>query len=120
MKALQAWEITKGDPHRVVACIDDGLAYTHIDIKDNAWKNPNSGDSDQFGYNFYDNLPSPEPIYFKPPFDQMTGNDIHGTACAGVICAGGYPMVAYTVLPPDAKFLVSRYLVQMIWPPLLE
>ena len=70
-----------------LACIDDGLAYTHIDIKDNAWKNPNSAEPDQFGYNFYDDVPSPEPIYFKPPFDQMAGNDIHGTACAGVICA---------------------------------
>jgi subtilisin family serine protease len=105
VRALQAWEITKGDPHRVVACIDDGLAYTHIDIKDNSWKNPNSGEPDQFGYNFYDNVPSPEPIYFKPPFDQMAGNDIHGTACAGVICAAGVPEGGVYGIAPGCKVL---------------
>jgi len=105
VKALQAWEITKGDPNRVIACLDDGLAYTHIDIKDNAWKNPNSDESDKYGYNFYDNVPNPEPIYFKPPFDQMTGNDIHGTACAGVICAKGVPQGGVFGIAPACKVL---------------
>ncbi|HZI69709.1 MAG TPA: S8 family serine peptidase [Nitrososphaeraceae archaeon] len=92
VKALQAWEITEGNPQIVIACLDDGLAYTHIDIINNAWKNPDPGGPDQYGFNYYDNIPSPEPIYFRPPFDEMTGNDIHGTACAGVICAAGEPL----------------------------
>jgi thermitase len=105
VKALQAWEITKGDSNRVVACIDDGLAYTHIDIRDNVWKNPNSENPDQHGYNFYDNIPNPEPIYFRPPFDSMAGNDIHGTACAGVICGAGVSNQGVYGIAPQCKVL---------------
>ncbi len=89
VKALEAWQITKGSREIVVACLDDGLAYDHVDLKDNAWTNPDATAPDKFGYNFYDDIPSPEPIYFRPPFDEMPGNDIHGTPCAGVICASG-------------------------------
>lgn len=105
VNALQAWEITKGNPQIEVACLDDGLAYTHIDIKDNAWKNPNPGEPDQYGYNYYDNVPSPEPIYFRPPFDEMTGNDIHGTACAGVICAAGVLQGGVYGISPGCRVL---------------
>jgi subtilisin family serine protease len=87
IKALEAWEITMGDANIVSSCLDDGLAHDHIAIKDNAWRNPDPQAEDQHGYNFYDNIPSPEPIYFRPPFDNMEGNDIHGTPCAGVISA---------------------------------
>lgn len=91
VKALEAWEITKGDPSIVSSCVDDGLAHDHIAIKDNAWRNPDPQAEDQHGYNFYDGIPGPEPIYFRPPFDNMQGNDIHGTPCAGVISASGEP-----------------------------
>src|SRR5262249_55900886 len=31
----------------------------------------------------------PRPKDFRSPYDQMAGNDIHGTACAGVAAASG-------------------------------
>src|SRR5262249_17232012 len=31
----------------------------------------------------------PRPKKFQFPFDQMRGNDIHGTCCAGLVAAGG-------------------------------
>ncbi len=105
VKALEAWEITKGDPNIVVACVDDGLAPDHIDIKDNAWRNPDPQAEDQHGYNFYDNIPNPEPIYFRPPFDSMEGNDIHGTPCAGVISAVGEPSSGVYGIAPGCKVL---------------
>lgn len=57
---MEAWQITKGSREIVVACLDDGLAYDHVDLKDNAWTNPDSAASDKFGYNFYDRIDSPE------------------------------------------------------------
>jgi subtilisin family serine protease len=105
VNALEAWEITKGDPNIVSSCVDDGLAPDHIDIKDNAWTNPDPQAEDQHGYNFYDNIPNPEPIYFRPPFDNMEGNDIHGTPCAGVISAAGEPNSGVCGIAPGCKVL---------------
>jgi len=99
VKALEAWKLTRGDPQIKVACLDDGLAYSHIDLKQNVWKNPNPREQGDHGYNFYDNVPDPEPIYFRPPYDQMAGNDIHGTPCAGVICGVGKPQGVCGIAP---------------------
>ena len=99
VKALEAWQITKGDPNIKVACIDDGLAYSHVDIIDNAWRNSDPSGSGEYGYNFYDNVANPQPIYFKPPFDDTNTNDIHGTPCAGVICGSGKHEGVYGIAP---------------------
>jgi subtilisin family serine protease len=105
VKALEAWEITKGDPNIVSSCVDDGLTPDHVDIKHNAWRNPDPQAEDQFGYNFYDDIPNPEPIYFRPPFDTLEGNDIHGTPCAGVISAAGEPISGVCGIAPRCKVL---------------
>ncbi|MCA1606922.1 MAG: S8 family serine peptidase, partial [Acidobacteria bacterium] len=60
----------------------------------NIWKNPDSSAKDKFGRDFYlaDEHPdhyNPRPKVFQFPYDQMDGNDIHGTCCAGVIAAAG-------------------------------
>jgi len=90
VKALDAWEISKGGkPSVVIAIIDDGVHTEQPDLKDNIWENPDPNAADRHGRNFYDGTDDPNPIHFAPPYDQMTGNDIHGTACAGVAAAVG-------------------------------
>jgi subtilisin family serine protease len=88
-----AWKITAGKPAVVVAVLDDGVDVDHPDLKSRIWHNPKAG-PDRIGRDFF--LPDDDPDHFNPrpkrfqsPFDQMRGNDIHGTCCAGVAAAAG-------------------------------
>lgn len=87
VKALPAWGICGGDPSVVIAIVDDGVDLRHPDLQANIWVNPDSHAPDKNGRNFYDNNYDPSPHYFHPPYDRLEGNDIHGTACAGVAAA---------------------------------
>ena len=37
---VQAWSITKGSQKTVVALLDDGFFYDHMDVRENIWSNP--------------------------------------------------------------------------------
>jgi subtilisin family serine protease len=89
-----AWKITQGKRTIVVAVLDDGVDIDHPNLKSRIWRNPDVGLPDRNGRDFFlpeDNTGhyNPRPKLFRFPFDQMTGNDIHGTPCAGVIAAAG-------------------------------
>jgi subtilisin family serine protease len=66
----------------------------HPNLKSRIWKNPDASAPNRIGRDFFlpDDHPghfNPRPKLFRAPFDQMTGNDIHGTPCAGVVAAAG-------------------------------
>ena len=52
-----AWKLTGGDPRIIVAVLDEGVKYTHPDLADNMWINPDPDPemNDIHGYNFVDN-----------------------------------------------------------------
>jgi subtilisin family serine protease len=111
VRAPGAWEITTGDASIVVAVLDDGVDVDHPNLKSRIWKNPDDP-ATSFGRDFF--LPDDDPGHFDPrpklfkfPFDQMQGNDIHGTPCAGVIAAPGKDGGAAGVAP-DCRILAVK------------
>ncbi|MEZ5306108.1 MAG: S8 family peptidase [Pyrinomonadaceae bacterium] len=87
IKALKAWETTKGTQDVVVAVLDTGVDYTHTDLVANIWHRPDNipayiddelgAIDDSIGFNADANTGDP-----------MDDNG-HGTHCAGIIGAEG-------------------------------
>ena len=89
-----AWGLTAGDPRIIIAVCDEGVKYTHPDLKDNMWVNeaeiPGNGidDDNNFyvddihGWNFLSTEKYPKEISWNEPSDVS-----HGTHVAGTIAA---------------------------------
>ena len=90
--------LVTGDPDIIVAVVDEGVKYTHPDLRANMWMNTkeiagdgidNDGNGyvdDVYGYNFIDN----GPITWDHATIQngrQIGDSGHGTHCAGTIAA---------------------------------
>lgn len=89
---FDAWTtLVAGDPSIIVAVIDEGVKYTHPDLRQNMWTNTaelngqtgvdddgNGYVDDIYGYNFQDD----GEITWGKPKDSG-----HGTHCAGIISA---------------------------------
>ncbi len=85
--AMEAWQTTQGSEDVVVAVLDTGVDFTHVDLRENMWIRPENVPAytddelgpfnDLNGYNGTDKIEDP-----------MDDNG-HGTHCAGIIGAEG-------------------------------
>lgn len=87
LDALKAWATTKGSEEVVVAVLDSGVDYNHVDLRENMWTRPANVPAytdDELGkfndINGYDATPE-----IRDPMD----DNGHGTHCAGIIGAEG-------------------------------
>ena len=103
--AEEAWNITEGSASIIIAVSDDGVDIEHPDLQPNIWKNPNPAEPDVHGWNFFSNNDDPRPQKFSPPYDELQGNDSHGTPCAGVAAAVGNNLLGVSGIAPKCKIL---------------
>ncbi len=83
----EAWLHCTGDPSIIVAVIDEGVDYTHADLKDNMWVNEdeiagNGIDDDGNGY--VDDIHG---YNFGSDDGAISWSDSHGTHVAGTVAA---------------------------------
>ena len=85
--ALKAWTKTKGSSDVVVAVLDSGVDFTHVDLKENMWIRPEGVPAytdDELGtFNDINGFNGTD-----KSADPMDDNG-HGTHCAGIIGAEG-------------------------------
>ncbi|HRI04011.1 MAG TPA: S8 family serine peptidase [Pyrinomonadaceae bacterium] len=106
--ALEAWTTTKGSDEVVVAVLDSGVDFTHIDLKGNMWTRPANVPAytddelgtfnDINGYNGTDKISDP-----------MDDNG-HGTHCAGIIGAEGDNGEGITGINQKVKIMPLKFL----------
>ena len=113
--APEAWDVTTGSSDIVVAVIDTGVDYNHVDLRDNMWKNPaedggtpgvdddgNGFVDDIYGYDFatYGGGRDPDPI----------DDNNHGTHCAGTIGAVGDNGTGVVGVNWDIQIMALKFL----------
>lgn len=108
--ALEAWGIETGSQDVVVAVIDTGIDYNHIDLVDNMWTNedeiPGNGIDDDnngyiddyYGYDFAYNDSN--------PWD----GHAHGTHCAGTIGAVGNNQIGVVGVNHSVRMMAIKFL----------
>jgi len=103
----QAWALSEGQ-NIIVAIVDTGIDYTHEDLKDNMWKNPdeiagNGVDDDKngfiddiYGWDFYNNDNDPKDDHG------------HGSHCSGTIGAVGNNAKGIIGMAPKVKLMALK------------
>ena len=87
----EAWKVCAGDPHVIVAVVDDCVDWTHVDLADNMWVNKAeiAGDGiDNDGNGYADDIHGYNFVADGPLTVSSNGDSAeHGTHVAGTIAA---------------------------------
>ena len=102
VKAPESWAKGYTGQGVVVAVLDTGVDFNHVDLKDNIWTNPNDDTKDGYagdihGWNFVDNN------------SDVMDRDGHGTHVSGTI-AGEKNSYGVTGVAYDAKIMAVKVL----------
>lgn len=108
--ALEIWEIITGSTNVVVAVIDTGVDYTHLDLAVNMWINPgetpgNGIDDDDNGY--VDDVYGMNAVNNSgDPMDDKN----HGTHCSGTIGGVGNNAIGVVGVNHQVKIMALKFL----------
>jgi len=107
--APDAWGITTGSPHVVVAVVDTGVDYTHPDLSSNIWQNTgeivNGMDDDGNGY-----IDDIRGWNFASKNNNPMDDNGHGTHCAGTIAAVGNNGIGVAGTAWNVKIMPLKFL----------
>ncbi len=95
VKANKVWDLGYTGKGIVVAVIDSGVNYKHVDLKDHLWDG--GSNYPYHGYDFVNND--------TDPMDDHS----HGTHCAGTVCGDG-TSGTQTGMAPDATLMCIKVL----------
>lgn len=97
IQAPAAWDIQVGAPDVVVAVLDTGVDYSHLDLKNNLWSNPGDG---THGFSCFNGTIT------------SNGDDDygHGTHVAGIIGAEGNNSLGVSGILWQAKLLSAKFM----------
>lgn len=95
VRANEVWQLGYRGQGIVVAVIDTGVNYEHVDLADHLWDGGN--EFPHHGYDVYNND--------NDPMDDMG----HGTHCAGTVCGDG-TAGSQTGVAPDATLMCVKCL----------
>jgi acyl carrier protein len=99
IRARSAWDKTRGAASTIIAVIDSGIDFTHPDLANNQWTNPQPNSAgDLHGWDFVaDN-------------GEIKDEQGHGTAVAGIIAAEGNNALGITGVMWGAGLMSLRVL----------
>ncbi len=110
--APEAWDVTTGSSSVIVAVVDSGVDWNHLDLAANIWTNPgeiaaNSTDDD--GNGFIDDVHGWD---FVDNDNDPTSEDTpgHGTHVSGTIAAVGNNSLGVTGIMWSAQIMPVRFL----------
>jgi len=110
MDAPEAWAVSEGNENQtIVAVIDDGVNYAHVDLAANMWdgaackseNNTTLGDCIS-GYDYENSDKNPAP-------NSMSSDDAHGTFIAGMIGAVKNNTEGAIGLAPHAEIMAIKF-----------
>lgn len=110
IKAPEAWALEKGSKKIAIVVLDTGIDYTHPDLKNNMWINPNEipgNGIDDDGNGYIDDVHGVNVITGSG--DPMDDNG-HGTFMAGIIGAEGNNGIGITGVMNHVSLIACKFL----------
>jgi subtilisin family serine protease len=110
LDALHAWTMSQGDNQVIVAVVDTGVNYSHLDLTANLWNNPgeipaNGIDDDHNGY-----VDDTHGWDFVDDDNQPQDASGHGTHVAGIIAARGDNGIGMAGVTWEAAIMPLRFI----------